>query len=355
MAIALGAGAVLLLAAALWLVDRASAVYTSDARVRANMVTVSFSVAGQIADIPVSAGQAIKSGQALAQLDDREVRLQLAALQLELEALEGEVARERLRAGIAHKKGKNRVGSREASLAAARADLTAARALLATAESEHGRITRLRLQGLATQAAMDQADARLNTARQEAARATASIAEGKAGIGEATAEAAEAQVIRSDVDILSLRVGVVRNQIALKQVQLEHHTLASPLSGVVDEVFADEGEYITPGGRVALVHDPGEIWVEANIKETEIGRVLEGARVSVSFDALPGKSCTAKVAHIRSAAAAEFSLIPNANPTGVFTKITQRIPVRVALGDDCPPVRPGAMVTLKIKAHDGAR
>lgn len=355
LAIALGAGLALLLAATLWLFDRAGAVHTSDAQVHAKMVTISSSVAGRIAAIPVSAGQAVEAGQTLAQLDDREARLHVAALQLELEALESEVARETLRAGIAHKKGRNRVGSREASLSAARADLTAAKALLATTESEHARIARLKSQGLATQAAMDQADARLNTARKDAARAAASIAEGKAGIGEATAEAAEAQIIRSDVDIISLRVDVLRNQVALKQVELEHRTLGSPVNGVVDEVFADEGEYVTPGARIALVHDPADVWIEANIKETEIGRVLEGARVSISFDALPGKACAGKVEHIRSAAAAEFALIPNANPTDVFTKITQRIPVRIAFGEDCPRARPGSMVTLKIKANDGAR
>jgi membrane fusion protein, multidrug efflux system len=349
-AVALGAGVATLLAATLWLFDRAGAVHTSDARVHANMVTVSSSVAGRIADIPVSAGQVIEAGQALAQLDDREARLEVAALQLELEALEGEVARETLRAGIAHKRGRSRVGSREASLAAARADLTAAKALLATAESEHARITRLKLQGLATQPAMDQADARLNTARQDAARAAASIAEGKAGVGEAAAEAAETQVIRSDADVLSLRAEMLKQQVALKQVELEHHTLGSPVSGVVDEVFADEGEYITPGARIALVHDPADVWIEANIKETEIGRVLEGAHVSISLDALPGESCSGRVEHIRSAAAAEFALIPNANPTGVFTKITQRIPVRIALGEDCPRARPGSMATLKIRA-----
>jgi membrane fusion protein (multidrug efflux system) len=316
------------------------------------MVTISSSVAGRITGIAVSAGHTVEAGQMLVQLDDREARLEVAALQLELEAVEGEVTRETLRAGIAHERGKSRVGSREASLAAARADLTAAKALLATAELEHARIARLKSQGLATQAAMDQADARLSDARKDVSRATASIAEGKAGIGEATAEAAEAQVIRSDVDVLSLRARMLEQEVALKQVELEQHTLASPVGGVVDDVFADEGEYIAPGARIALVHDPADIWIEANIRETEIGRVLEGARVSISFDALPGKVCSGAVEHIRSAAAAEFALIPNANPTGVFTKITQRIPVRVAFGKDCPRTRPGSMVTLKITAND---
>jgi membrane fusion protein (multidrug efflux system) len=349
MAVALGAGLALLPAAGLWLFDRAGAVYTSDARVHANMVTIASSVAGRIAAIPVSAGQAVEAGQTLAQLDDREARLQVAALQLELAAVEGEVARETLRAGIAHKKGKNRIGSREAFLAAARADLTAVKALLATADSEHARIAKLKSQGLATQAATDAADARRSAARKDAARAAASIAEGKAGIGEA---AAEAQVIRSEADVLSLRAAMLKQQVALRQVELEHHTLGSPVRGLVDEVFADKGEYITPGARIALVHDPADVWIEANIKETEIGRVQEGAHVSISFDALPSRSCEGSVQHIRSAAAAEFAPIPNANPTGVFTKITQRIPVRVALGEECPRPRPGSMATLRIKAND---
>jgi membrane fusion protein, multidrug efflux system len=339
-------------AASSWLIDRAGAVYTSDARVRANMVAISSDMAGRIVDLPVSAGDRIAKGEMLVRLDDREARLALASLALDLKAVEAEIDRERLRAGLSKSIGESRVSSREAGLAAARADLSAALALLETAEAEFSRASSLKASGLVTQSAMDRSAAQLEAARQSAARARASVARHKADIGEAEAEAGDAQVIARNAVVLSLKAHALRQQIALRKVELEQHAILSPISGVIDEVFADEGEYLSPGARIALAHDATNLWIEANIKETEIARVREGALVEAWFDAAPGRACHGRIDRIRSAAAAEFALIPNANPTGVFTKITQRVPVRIVLDAECGELRPGAMATLKIRADD---
>jgi membrane fusion protein (multidrug efflux system) len=339
-------------AASIWLIDRADAVYTSDARVRANMVAISADIAGRIVDLPASAGDHIAKGGVLARLDDREARLVLASLSLDLKAIEAEIDREKLRAGLSKAMGENRVGSREAGLAAARADLSAAQALLETAEAEFSRTSSLKASGLVTQSTMDRSAAQFETARQSVARARAGVAQNEADIGTAEAEAGEAQVIARNVDVLSLKAHALRQQIALQKVELQQHAILSPISGVVDEVFADEGEYLSPGGRIALAHDDTNLWIEANIKETEIARVREGAFVEAWFDAAPSRTCRGHIDRIRSAAAAEFALIPNANPTGVFTKITQRVPVRIVLDAACGELRPGAMATLKIRTDD---
>jgi membrane fusion protein (multidrug efflux system) len=138
-------------------------------------------------------------------------------------------------------------------------------------------------------------------------------------------------------------------------VALAQHRIISPVTGVIDEVFADEGEYVIPGARIALAHDPSDLWIEANIKETEIARVPVGAAVEVRLDASSGQACSGRIERIGSAAAAEFALIPNANPAGVFTKITQRVPVRVSLEGACAQLRPGAMANLRITASGAAR
>jgi len=338
--------------AVMWLIDRAGAIYTSDARVRANMVAISSDIAGRIIDLPVSAGDHIAAGETLARLDDREARLALASLLLDLKAIEAEIDREKLRAGLSKTMGASRVGSREAGLAAARADLSAAQALLETAEAEFARSSSLKASGLVTQSAMDRSTTQLEAARQSAARARAGVRRGEADIGEAEAEAGDAQVIARNVEVLSLKAHALRQQVALRKVELEQHAIASPISGVIDEVFADRGEYISPGARIALAHDASNLWIEANIKETEIARITEGAHVEAWFDAAPGRACHGRVDRIRSAAAAEFALIPNANPTGVFTKITQRVPVRIVLDAACGELRPGAMATLRIRAND---
>ena len=347
---ALVAGGLALAAAgAWWLVDHAGVIVTSDARVRTRMVTISSEVTGRIVALQVAAGDAVQAGDALVQLDDREARIAFAAASLEVKTLEAQIARERLRANLARARGNSRVDGRRSGLAATNADAIAARAMLQTAEAEYARTISLRASGLVTQAAMERAKASIEAARQSVVRADAAVSEGHAGIGEAEAEAGEADLIERGIEALSLQAHALRQRIALQKVELEQHAIMSPLSGVIDEVFADEGEHVAPGARIALAHDPGDVWIEANIKETDVARVKVGARVEIHLDA-SHEGCEGWVRRIGDAATSEFALIPNANPTGVFTKITQRVPVRVSVGRECAQVRPGAMATLKISA-----
>jgi membrane fusion protein, multidrug efflux system len=341
--------------ASLWLIDRSSAVYTSDARVRASMVTLSSDVAGRIIDLPIKPGDHVKAGDLLARLDDRQASLAVTALSLELKAVEAEVARENLRVDLSRTAGDNRIGARRAALAAARADLTAAQSQLEIVGADFNRTSTLKASGLVTQTLMDRASTQLEAARQAEARARAALTQAEAGIGEAEAEAGEAGIFMRNVEVLSLRAHALRQQIVLRKVELARHAIASPINGVVDEVFADNGEYVAPGARIALLHNATDLWIEANVKEAEIARVSAGARVEVRLDAAPDRACTGRVDRVRSATAAEFALIPNANPTGVFTKIAQRVPVRIVIDGSCEQLRPGAMASLRIVAHDRAR
>lgn len=349
-----GVGIAIAAGIGLWLFVRAGEVHTSDARVRAGMVTVSSDVAGRIVELAVAAGDRVKAGDVLARLDDREVGLSIGALALEIKSLEAEVEREKLRAGMSKAIGGNRVDAREAELAAARADLAAAATRLATAEAEFRRAAMLKRSGLVSEAAMDRSTSQLATARQDEARARAEVAAREADIGEARAEAGEPAVISQNIEALSLRAHALRQQLALKKDERGRHVIVSPVDGVIDEVFADAGEYVSPGARIALAHDPAHVWIEANIKETEIGKVGRGAEVQVRLDASRG-TCPGRVERIGESATAEFALIPNANPTGVFTKITQRVPVRVSVDAACKGLRPGGMARLTIRAHDNAR
>ncbi|MDP3494163.1 MAG: HlyD family efflux transporter periplasmic adaptor subunit [Hyphomonadaceae bacterium] len=340
-AVALGVGA------AWWLADHAGVIVTSDARVRARMVTISSDVAGRIVEMRSSAGDVLKLGAAIARLDDREARIGLAATSLEMKALEAQIAQEKTRASLARSRGNSRVDGRRSGLAAAGADTVAARAMLQNAEADYARMRSLHASGFVSQAAMDRAATGLETARQSAARAEAAVGEGRASMGEAEAEAGEARVIEHGIEALALQAHALRQRIALQKVELEQHTVMSPLNGVIDEIFADAGEHIAPGARILLAHDPADMWIEANIKETDLAAVRVGARVDIRLDA-SHEVCRGRVLRIGDAATSEFALIPNANPTGVFTKITQRVPVRISIGGDCRQVRPGAMATLKI-------
>lgn len=354
--IALALAAVLVVAAALWVADRVRFVHTSDARIAADMVLVSAEVAGRIDTVDVTVGQRIAAAAPLLRLDDEAARLDVARLAAEVAALEAEIAREAARVHLTRDAGESRVGARRSSLGASTAEIAAARALLVTAEAEHVRIAGLRRSGLAVQPALERAADHLEAARRTLSLAEAGRSQRTAEMREAVAEAGETRLIAAGVDVLALRADALRREHDLAALAQRRHLVASPIRGVVDEIFVDAGEYVAPGARLALLHDPDKVWIKANIKETDIARVRVGGAVQIRFDAAPGRAFAGRISAVRDAASAEFALLPPPNPSGVFTKITQRIPVRVEISPDdtLPPLRPGAMATLKLRA-DGPR
>ncbi len=332
-----------------WLTDQHAHVSTSDARVRAHMVSLSSDIAGRLVELPVRPGDTVARGDVLARLDERRARLALGSASLDLNALEVAIRRMSQQAELDRARGGNRIDGALSSLEAAQADIAGARASLAAAEAEHARKQALHASGFAADAAIERAAGELEIARQAEARSVALLAGRRAGVGEARVEADAADLAEKDAARLSMEASALRQRVAALKLDLELHTLTSPIDGVVDEAFADVGEHVQAGARIALAHATTGLWIEANIKETDIARVTVGARVEIRLDAAT-RNCTGTVEWIGAAAISEFALVPNANPAGVFTKITQRIPVRVRIGGDCEQVRPGAMASLRIKA-----
>jgi membrane fusion protein (multidrug efflux system) len=122
--------------------------------------------------------------------------------------------------------------------------------------------------------------------------------------------------------------------------------------GVIDQTFVDAGEFVTPGARILMYHNPRNVWVDANVKETEFRKLAVGAQATVKVDAYPGRKFKARVQRIGGAATSQFALLPNPNPSGNFTKVTQRLPVRLVLEGSNGFLRPGMMVEVNIDAVD---
>jgi membrane fusion protein (multidrug efflux system) len=120
----------------------------------------------------------------------------------------------------------------------------------------------------------------------------------------------------------------------------------------VDQTFIDEGEYVTPGQRLLMIHDPERVRVEANVKETNIRFFRPGKKVAITVDALPGRRFEGTVTRVGQAATSEFALLPNPNPSGNFTKITQRLPVRIAVRQEGGELKPGMMVEVEATTGD---
>ena len=187
------------------------------------------------------------------------------------------------------------------------------------------------------------------TAQKELVRASAQLATANAMLAEARAARREVDLIVRERETLQLRKAEVRARIERQLLDLADRVVVSPLPGVVSRAFVEVGEYVQPGQRIALVHDPRRIYVEANIRETDIRRLSLEQSVRLEVDAYPDQTFEGVIKMIGAAATSEFALLPNPNPSGNFTKVTQRLPVRIAVDQLDGMLRPGMMVEVYIR------
>lgn len=314
-----------------WLAYRADHVQTEDARIQANMITVSSRYAGWVTDFPLIQGARPHKGQVITRIYEKDARLRLAAARAKRNALRSRLAstsaqyRETRQATVAN-------------LEAAQESLDAAKAALKGRESTLGFTKTDAEQGhkLVKAAVITSRDEH----RRETAykRARAAVAEAKAQLHKARAQVAKARASQGEVAVLAAKVKSMRAQAEAAVAAFNKAKLAvadriikSPIDGVVDKTFVVKGDYVTPGQPLLIMHDPRHVWIEANVKETEVASVAVGDPATVHVDAYPGRSFHGKVRRVGNAATNEFALLPNPNPSGNFVKVTQRIPVRIEL------------------------
>ncbi|MEO0982632.1 MAG: efflux RND transporter periplasmic adaptor subunit [Pseudomonadota bacterium] len=352
--IAVVAAAVLAVWLVSWLAARAGVVATNDARIAADMVAVSADVSGRITAVRVSAGDRVAAGDLLCQIDDREARHLLAEHIAERDSLAAQIERERIRLGLVGSKSGTQVDASRADVRSARANVEAARSDLSMTESEFARAEGLFEGGWLTHDDWDEAQNRLSAAQQELRAAEARLASAAAQEREAVISQDDASIVQQDLQVLEAALAQAAAKVARQEVVVDHHQVRSPIDGVVDEVFVDPGERALQGFRVALLHDPEAVWVSANVKETQIRHVRVGAPVRIKVDSAPSAKVSGRVAVIRDLTVAESALMPNPNATGVFTKITQRIPVKILLDETDAVLRPGSMARVAIERGEPA-
>ena len=315
-------------------------VYEYDARVTADIVTISSRADGWLVDMPVREGMLVNAGDVLVRIDDRIAKLRADSFRAQIEGVR--VERARLRAerkldknqsDAAMRTRTSNVTVREKALAALRADLDFAKLELDRSrtlfagrvinerqlQTAQTAVTKLEIQILQLQAEHEQAEGSLDEAR---------VGHDRLG------------VIDAQIEALTHQVANLAAQLHQQLVDVEDRTIKSPIPAVIDRTFTLPGEYLAAGQRILLLHDPSEVWVEANIKETHVGRLKLGQKVFVSVDAYPDDRFVGRVARIGSATTARFALLPTPNPSGNFTKVTQRVPVKIAIDSGVDPDRP---------------
>ena len=178
----------------------------------------------------------------------------------------------------------------------------------------------------------------------QAARGTLSAASGSRR---------QVQVLARQQLVLARQADELRAEIRRRDVDIADRTLTAPRDGRVVMTFVRKGEHVSAGQRILMFHNPDEIWVEATVRETDLARLKPGMKADVRVDAYPGQVFEAEVLRIGQAATSKFALLPDPNPSGNFTKITQRLPVRFRLTDRNHALRPGMMVEVYVATrHD---
>jgi membrane fusion protein, multidrug efflux system len=331
-----------------WYLHHLAYVDETDARVDAEIVALSSRVSGWVVGMRITEGSQVAKNDVLVRVDDRQSQIKLDELRRDRDGVLAERDRTAAQIALVDASTSSREESKRSELAAARALSQSLALELKYAEDEYKRADELSKRGVIATRALDQARTAFLKAQQEQLRARAQETSAEADLREAEAARRQVAVLEAERLRLEQNAKAIEQQIAAQQLDIDDRSIRSPIDGVISRTFVAAGEYVTPGQRIALLHDPNEIWVEALIKETEIRRVHVGQPATVSVDAYPGEVFQGVVERTGHAATSEFSLLPTPNPSGNFTKVTQRIPVRITLQQRDGLLKPGMMVEVSI-------
>jgi membrane fusion protein (multidrug efflux system) len=276
-----------------WYVFLQGYVSTNDAYIDGNRIAVSSKIMGRIVRLTVDEGDGIKRGQLLVQLDTSTLEAQRALA--------------------------------EANISVARQNVELARASLSLVQEDYDRAAAQFKEKITTQSQYDHALNALEMAQIKY----------KLALGQAKSAERELNVI---------------------QAQLSELRITAPVDGVVAKRWAFTGDIVQPGQPILTVYDTSSIWVTVNLEETKISSIHLGDSVEISLDAYSRKKYSGKIILIGAATASQFSLIPPDNASGNFTKVTQRIPLRISIDDAGPPggknekpLLPGMSASIKVR------
>jgi membrane fusion protein (multidrug efflux system) len=309
---------------------------TDDAYVGGDITVIAPKVAGFIEQVAVTDNQRVETGELLVKLDDRDYKAALART---------EAAAEAQRATLTNLDATRRL--QQAIIAQAHAGITAADAEVDRTHDDEVRFRDLSAHSAASIQVFQKADADYKEAVAQAQKSRAAV------------DAAERQldVIDSQKRQTEAALAEATASVDLARLNLSYTELRAPIAGVVGNRSARTGAYASIGTQLVSLVPAQGLWIDANFKESQLARMQAGLRARVTADVLPGHEFVGHVASLAPATGAEFSVLPAENATGNFTKIVQRVPVRIVLDGDASTLgrlRPGLSVSVDVDERAGA-
>jgi membrane fusion protein (multidrug efflux system) len=339
-AIAIGAA----VGGALWIAAPASSESTDDAYVAADATSVAPKVRGLVAQVLVVDNQPVKAGDPLVRIDPEEFDARVATAEADLADAEAGVAS--ARAALASLEVEERLAA--ANVTAAQSSIRAAKAQSEQAGADRARYEALAEKGWVPRRTAETYKAAAITAEQEITRvaALADVSRQQQGVTGAKRATLEAALMKAQATVARAHAAL-----DLARQDQRHTFIVAPVDGVVGNRQVRVGDYVQPGTRLLSVVPLHAVYVTANFKETQTDRMRPGQKVTIDVDALAGGDLTGTVDSFAPGSGSQFSLLPFEPGTGNFTKIVQRVPVRIRFDDGQPAVdtlRPGLSVTARV-------
>lgn len=297
-------------------------VVSENAYVKANIIAVSADVSGRVVSVNVADNQRVSPGEALFAIDPVPFRIAVAEAEAQMEVIRTDFAQLRF------------------AVREAQAEAAEARERLRFLDQQFERQKKLKQRGMGSEEAYDQALHELKVGKESLHKLNERIARSLAALG-------------GDADLpVEKHPGFRRARATRDQtlVNLERTLVSAPAMGIVSNMKLQVGEYVEEGKAVFSLIESSPLWVEANLKETELTNIAPGQSATVVVDAYPQRTWQASVDTIAPATGAEFAMLPPQNATGNWVKVVQRIPVslRIERSDDEPVLRAGMTATVSI-------
>jgi membrane fusion protein, multidrug efflux system len=312
---------------------------TDDAYIQSDVSVISPKVEGYIKKVKVSDNQRVAEGAVLFVIDDRDFKAKVAQAEAAVALEEASVATY-----------DSRLKLQQAMIDQAAAVVQSSEADLSRAQQDYKRYSALMTSDFASRQRFEQAQA-------DARKAEAALAKSRAALA---AEQNQLSVLHSQQHEEQAKLQQARANLQLTQNDLDNTVIRAPISGIAGNRAGQVGQYVKAGTQLLSLVPLSRVYVTANFKETQLTRMRPGQIAEVSVDAYPDPPLEGQVESFAPGSGAQFSLLPPDNATGNFTKIVQRVPVRIALPGNGPLaglLRPGLSVTVTVntrEASDGA-
>jgi membrane fusion protein (multidrug efflux system) len=303
---------------------------TDNAYVQGEITRVSSQLGARVSAVLVQDNQHVDKGQLLVRLEPDDFRLSIDRAQATLATREAE----RVQA-------QSKLTQQSSLIAASDAQVQANQATLGRTQIDLARLQKLRTPGFVSEEQVTTMTADSNVARSQVTKAQA----------DAQSQRQQVNALNAEIKRLDAQIATARADLAQAQINMQRTEIHSPISGLVGQRAARNGQYVQAGAYLLSIVPDEDIWVQANFKETQIEHMEIGQSAELTFDSFPGTPIKGQVNSLFAASGAQFSLLPPDNATGNFTKVVQRIPVKLTFASDNPlhgKIRPGMSVTVSV-------